>query len=124
MLLEMISKPDSQIRLWFDGDQLVGCCQLEFGVDSAYFGLFAVRPRLQGGGVGSRVLTDAEEQAATHGRARMRMTVIAQRDDLIAWYERRGYERTGDTSPFPYGDARYGDPRRADLEFAELVKKL
>ena len=43
------------------------------------------------------------------------MTVISVRDELIAWYERRGYRRTGELSPFPYGDERFGIPQRDDL---------
>jgi hypothetical protein len=52
------------------------------------------------------------------------MTVISVRDDLIAWYERRGYRRTGRMTPFPYGDERFGIPQRADLQFELLVKEL
>ena len=58
------------------------------------------------------------------GAGELHMTVITAREDLIAWYERRGYRRTGELSPFPYGDERFGLPRRADLEFELLVKKL
>jgi hypothetical protein len=54
----------------------------------------------------------------------MIMTVIAQRAELIAWYERRGYRQTGETEPFPYGNERYGVPRRPDLVFAVLAKPL
>ncbi len=50
------------------------------------------------------------------------MTVVAQRDTLIAWYERRGYRRTGEERPFPYGDARFGTPRRDDLFFIVLAR--
>jgi hypothetical protein len=52
------------------------------------------------------------------------MTVIHLRDTLIAWYERRGYRRTGETEPFPYGDERFGIPRRDDLYFVVLEKAL
>jgi hypothetical protein len=52
------------------------------------------------------------------------MTVIAQRVELIAWYERRGYSRTGETRPFPYGEERFGRPRRDDLHFVVLAKSL
>ena len=52
------------------------------------------------------------------------MTVIAQRAELIAWYERRGYARTGEARPFPYGDPRFGEPRRDDLSFLVLEKPL
>jgi hypothetical protein len=52
------------------------------------------------------------------------MTVIDLRAELIAWYERRGYRRTGEYRPFPYGDARFGLPKRDDLRFEWLVKDL
>ncbi|MFI6345647.1 GNAT family N-acetyltransferase [Streptomyces sp. NPDC050560] len=103
---------------------LTACCRVEHRGTRGYFGLFAVRPDLQGGGVGRAVLAEAERIAAGWGAREMEMTVIVQREDLIAWYERRGYRRTGRTIPFPYGDARFGLPRRDDLRFAELVKPL
>ena len=52
------------------------------------------------------------------------MTVIGQREDLIAWYERRGYRRTGIRSPFPYGEERFGVPRQPDLYFETLTKSV
>jgi hypothetical protein len=52
------------------------------------------------------------------------MTVIEQRLDILGWYERRGYARTGATEPFPYGNPRFGLPRRADLRFLVLAKAL
>jgi hypothetical protein len=52
------------------------------------------------------------------------MTVIAQRTELIAWYERRGYRRTGEHRPFPYDDVRFGLPQRPDLYFNVLAKTL
>ena len=54
----------------------------------------------------------------------MVLSVLAQRPDLIAWYERRGYHRTGETRPFPYGNERFGVPKRPDLSFAVLAKAL
>ncbi|NDU75553.1 GNAT family N-acetyltransferase [Actinomadura sp. DSM 109109] len=104
---------------------LLACCQLEDRGGHAYFGMFAVSPSEQGGGVGRRVLAEAERWARERwGASEMHMTVISLREELIAWYVRRGYERTGKTSPFPYGDERFGLPRRDDLEFELLVKKL
>ncbi|MFA7541555.1 MAG: GNAT family N-acetyltransferase, partial [Lysobacterales bacterium] len=46
------------------------------------------------------------------------------RDSLIAWYQRRGYAVTGEQMPFPYGDERFGIPRRDDLHFIILEKPL
>ncbi|WP_374984160.1 GNAT family N-acetyltransferase [Streptomyces fradiae] len=122
---EVIGAPGSRLLVVERDGELVACCQLERRGDAAYFGMFAVRPGLQGGGLGRRVLAEAERLAREEWSAReMHMTVISVRDELIAWYERRGYRRTGRTSPFPYGDERFGVPRREDLRFELLVKAL
>jgi ribosomal protein S18 acetylase RimI-like enzyme len=87
--------------------------------------MFAVRPGLQGGGIGRGVLAECERIARDEwGMPAMRMTVITQRGELIAWYERRGYRRTGESKPFPYGDERFGIPKRDDLRFEVLEKSL
>ena len=101
------------------------CVQLERHGDEAYLGMFTVRPTLQGGGLGRRLLAGAEQDARRRwGVTAVHMTVIAQRAELIAWYERRGYRATGETAPFPYGDARFGEPLRPDLHFVVLRKVL
>ncbi len=89
-----------------------------------YIGMLTVRPDLQDAGLGRRMLAYAEDEARRRGARRARMTVLSIRDSLIAWYERRGYARTGETQPFPYDDDRFGTPRRADLEFVLLEKAL
>ena len=82
-------------------------------------------PEAQGNGTGRALLAEAERVARDEWHARMmRMTVIDVRTELIAWYERRGYRRTGEYRPFPYGDARFGIPKRDDLRFEWLVKDL
>ena len=71
------------------------------------------------------MIAEAETLAVRRwGVSEMHMTVISVREELIAWYERRGYRRTGKMSPFPYGDERFGLPKRDDLEFELLVKAL
>ncbi|MGZ6827212.1 MAG: GNAT family N-acetyltransferase [Mycobacteriales bacterium] len=107
-----------------DDGEVVGCCVLTAKDDHGYFGMFAVRPGLQGGGVGSRLLTAAEERARGLGLDRVDMTVLASRTELLAYYVRRGYADTGERRPFPYGDERFGRPRRDDLEFVVLSKAL
>jgi ribosomal protein S18 acetylase RimI-like enzyme len=105
---------------------IVACCAVEGdGTADAHFGMFAVRPRSQGGGIGRRLVGAAERHALEHlGATTMRMHVIRQREELIAWYRRLGYEPTGETAPFPYGDERFGQPRRDDLEFIVLQREL
>jgi ribosomal protein S18 acetylase RimI-like enzyme len=108
-----------------EADPIVACCHLRDDGGRAYFGLFAVRPDAQGGGIGRALINEAQRLAvAQWGAAEIWMTVIRQRRDLIAWYERLGFELTGETQPFPYGDERFGRPRRPDLAFAVLTKPL
>jgi ribosomal protein S18 acetylase RimI-like enzyme len=125
-VLAILRTAGSALLLAESDGQLVGCCQLQRRPESvAYFGMFSVRPALQGQGLGRDVLARAEQIARQDwGAARMVMTVLAPRLDLIAWYERRGYRRTGQVSPFPYGNARFGIPRRPDLSFVELAKDI
>jgi GNAT superfamily N-acetyltransferase len=126
-VLEIISGPSSLMLLAVSPhSDLLGCCQIERRPDGVcYFGSFAVRPVLQGAGVGGALLGEAERLAREEWSCiSMEMTVIAQRAELIEWYRRRGYVPTGETRPFPYGDERFGQPRREDLEFVVLVKPL
>ncbi|NWF25672.1 GNAT family N-acetyltransferase [Streptomyces sp. PKU-EA00015] len=124
-VLAVIRAPGSRLMVVERDGEPLACCQLEHRGDAAYFGMFAVRPDLQGGGLGRRVIAEAERSAReTWGVREMHMTVISLREELIAWYERRGYRRTGQLSPFPYGDERFGIPQRDDLVFELLVKDL
>lgn len=123
----VISRPGGRMVLALgDGGAVAGCCELEQHAGSvAYFGMFSIRPGLQGNGIGRALLAESERMAASELRcARMELTVITQRAELIAWYERRGYRRTGQRRPFPYGDPRFGVPRRPDLAFEVLTKAL
>ena len=104
---------------------MLACAHIEKQGDTSYFGMFAVNPDLQGGGVGKQMMSEAERIAHDEYECKqMEMTVISIRNDLIAWYERRGYRRTGVFKPFPYGDERFGIPKRDDLRFELLVKSL
>ena len=124
-VMAVLQGQDSRMVVVESDGALLACCQLEDRRGHAYFGMFAVRPELQGGGLGRRLLAEAERLAGEQwGAKQMHMTVISAREDLIAWYVRRGYTRTGRTSAFPYGNERFGRPTREDLEFELLVKEL
>lgn len=125
MLADMIADPAQRLIVFEADAQMVACVAIERREGYGYVGLVTVRPDAQGGGWGRRLLDLAEDGIATDWQLRRaRMTVIAQRPELIAWYERRGYRDTGETAPFPYGDPRFGAPRRDDLWFVILEKAL
>ena len=120
-----IARDRSLMLLAERDDALLACAHVAEEDRAGYFGMFSVSPTLQGGGVGSRLLTEAERHVrAAWSLSTMRMTVIDIRDELIAFYERRGYTRTGILKPFPYGDVRFGSPKRDDLRFEVLEKSL
>jgi len=124
-ITQMIATPGNIILLHEQDRVLVGSVHLERTGENCYLGMLTVRPTMQSRGVGGQLVEAAERWAIEHWSSRtMHMTVIVQRRELIAWYERRGYHRTGERKPFPYGDERFGLPRRADLEFEVLRKQL
>lgn len=119
-----IDKDGSLIVLAERDGELLGCANLERQGDAAYFGMFAVRPGLQGKGIGDAILRECERIARDWRLGSVRMTVIWTRTELIAFYSRRGYVATGERAPFPYGDERFGLPKRQDLWFEVYTKAL
>ena len=120
-----ILRPGSVVVLAEAEGKLLACAHVAIEDGAGYFGMFSVVPGLQGGGIGTRLLGECERIARDQwALPAMRMTVIDIRDALIAYYERRGYRRTGIFKPFPYGDARFGIPLRDDLRFEVLEKPL
>lgn len=121
----LIGAPASRILLGEQGGELLATAHLEKHTANCHFGMFAVRPDQQGRGLGKAMLAEAERIAHDEwGCDEMLMTVITLRTELIAWYERRGYHRTGDFKAFPCGDARFGLPKRDDLRLEVLRKPL
>ena len=121
----MVRDTGQHLLVFRDNDALRACVALtDKGHGLAYLGMLTVDPDHQSGGLGKLILAAAEDHAAGFGASRVEMTVIAQRRELIAWYERRGYALTGERRPFPSSDPRFGRPRRDDLEFVVLEKRL
>ncbi len=95
------------------------------GDGRGYLGMLTVDPQRQAGGLGRRLIEAAEQGAVSDfGAGVMEMTVIAQRKELIAYYERRGYVLMSETRPFPLHDPRFGDAKRDDLYFVVMEKSL
>ncbi len=121
--------------------ELLGCIAVDIKVDDdvnkddqntsidknkAYIGMFAVHPELQGHGVGNVILQAAETFAERHLKSndqptRLTMSILSHRPELLAYYQRRGYQLNGNKMPFP-DNGNNGEPKRQDLELLELEK--
>ena len=134
-----------------DGEEtgeLLGCIGVDMKINagsnqssynkSAYIGMFAVHPELQGQGVGNIILQAAETFAGRHLQsdkqatdsqatdkkpARLTMSILSHRPELLSYYQRRGYQLNGNKMPFP-NDGNNGEPKRQDLELLELEKMV
>ena len=122
----MLADPAQHLLVLRDNEELRACVAVtDKGDGLAYVGMLTVDPVRQSAGLGRVILAAAEDHAGAHFAAkRIEMTVIGQRGELIAWYERRGYARTGEQRPFPAHDPRFGLPQRDDLYFVVLEKTL
>jgi ribosomal protein S18 acetylase RimI-like enzyme len=130
-LLPLIEKPGSTILMIRSQKKIVACghAEIRTTVDSqsrpiCYAGMLSVQPSMQNYGLGKHLLHAAVEFAKAHQCAEMEITVLSQRHELIAWYERHGFKKTGETRPFPYGDPRFGIPKIEGLHFLVLHKDV
>ena len=122
-LRTMLANPNATILKYEQGGQLIGCVYLEQKGDRLYLGMLTVSPDAQAGGIGKQLMTAAELVARDRHCRTMTMTVIPQRHELIAFYERRGYQATGETEPFPMDDPRFGLPKQP-LSFIVMEKRI
>ena len=128
---ELIASPSSRIVLASRDRRLIGSALIQqtgdtecsIQGDAAYFGLFAIDSSTRNGGLGKILLAECERRAAALWKSTaMSLTVISEREALIAWYERRGYRRTGARHPFPFSETT-GEVRR-DFDLVEMSKEI
>lgn len=120
-IIGILNKPNGQMLKYVnDEGKIIGCVLLEEQGDALYLGMLCVSPSLQGGGVGKTLLYKGSEVAMKLGLKKVKMTVISVRHELIAWYERHGFQKTGETKPFE-GDGLFGEPVMP-LEFVVMEK--
>jgi ribosomal protein S18 acetylase RimI-like enzyme len=123
-LEKTLEKPNSWILKCLDElNQIVACVHLEKDETQLYLGMLTVSPTLQNKGIGKLLLQEAERFALKENCNSIYMTVITERKELIAWYEKHGYINTGITKPFPMNDPAFGLPKRP-LEFVVLRKEI
>ncbi|KAJ5128581.1 acyl-CoA N-acyltransferase [Penicillium atrosanguineum] len=94
------------------------------GANGARLSMLAVDQRHHRGGLGRQVLGYAEYYIhQTWGATKLGLNALSTRQTLIAWYMRRGYQKTGETSPFPR--ERFPDLELPDgMCFVEFEKDL
>jgi len=120
----LLNKPGSVLLKYVNEENKISACaNLQQQSKKLYLGMLTVSPTLQGSGIGKKLLTASEQYARENKFDAIRMTVISIRLELIAWYERHGYNRTGETQPFPTEDPKFGIPKQF-LEFVVLEKNM
>jgi len=85
--------------------------------------MLAIDPGYQMQGLGKLMLECAERHALAHfGTTTFNIDVLSTRVELIAFYERRGYTRTGQTMAYPVS-AGIGEPIVDGLLVETMTKK-
>ena len=95
-----------------------GCVYVEPRGERAYLGLLSVDPVRQQSGLGSRLMTAAEEHGRKQGARFMDIYLVNLRTELTGFYEHRGYFANG-TTPFP-ADV----PTKQPCHFINMSKQL
>ncbi len=116
-------KIEVTILKYVEDHSIQGIVSLTTKDDHIYLGMLTVLPTLQAKGIGKKLLAGAEAFTKSVQKTKIRMTVISVRAELIAWYERHGYIKTGETEPFPMNDPDFGLPKQ-HLEFIVMEKQL
>ncbi|HQR93111.1 MAG: GNAT family N-acetyltransferase [Bacteroidetes bacterium 24-39-8] len=101
---------------------IIGCVSLLEKSKKVYLGMLTVDPNIQAAGIGKVLMNASEDFARKLGKTNIEMTVISVRAELIAYYERRGYQLTGEKRPFP-NDPKFGIQKQP-LEFVVMEKYL
>ncbi len=127
-IVALINTPGSMVLLGLEGETLLGSVHLqrvsEDGELAAFLGMFAVNPAMQARGIGKELMRAAEAAVQREwGAKKMLMDVITVRSELIAFYQRRGYQLTGKLKDFPVSPELW-TPKAGELKLARLEKKL
>lgn len=124
---ELAAKADGALLVYREEPHgpLLGTAWLNPEEDDVWhLGLLTVHPDLQNRQLGRRLLAAAEDYARERGAKRIVIGVLHVRHTLIAWYERRGYRKTGQSEPWPVDNPHIGRPLLEDLRFLIMEKAL
>ncbi len=120
---KMFRRPGSVLlKACDETGNIIACVHLEQQVNHLYLGMLTVSPDVQAKGIGKQLLNASEEYAKQKNLDAIEMTVISVRSELIDWYIRHGYHKTGEMKPFHAGP-EFGKPLQP-IELFVLKKKL
>lgn len=124
-LTETFSLPGTTFLKYLDeSGAIVACMRLQKQPEAKlYLGMLTVSPTLQAKGIGKKLLQAADEYAQKEHCRAIYMTVFSARPELIAWYERHGYQKTGEIVPFQ-PNQRFEVMMTETLEFLVLEKEI
>ena len=100
------------------GDKLNGCVYVELRGERSYLGLLSVDPSSQKSGLGSILMLEAENYCRERRSRFMDILIVNLREELPAFYRRRGYVENG-TTPFPEDV-----PTKVPCHFINMTKPL
>ena len=118
----LIRRDDAFVLVGVLRDQVVASIACERLENTAKFALIAVKPTLQNNGYGREMIQAAEAITTREWRvAGFFMSVITLRTELIEFYERLGFERSGQFEDFPEKPDLW-QPKVQPLALEYLVK--
>jgi len=125
---KIIRRNDAFMLIGVLKDEVVAtiCCEWQAlaGHNTAHFGMIAVKPTLQNKGYGKSLIQAAEAFAKREWRVvGFHMAVISLRQELIEFYERQGYKRTGEFADFPENSELW-QPKVDGLNLQYLAKLI
>jgi ribosomal protein S18 acetylase RimI-like enzyme len=121
---KLIQKDNNYLLAYFKDDKAIATISLEMIDSACYIGAFAVSPYWQNKNIGKEVLKLAQNYAIKklHPK-KFVMVVVSQREELIRYYERRGYKRLGKKELYPV-DLNVGIPLLDNLQIEYLEKTI
>lgn len=124
-LMVLLAKPEATIlKLSDQSGKMLGTVCLEVKSLELHLGMFAVSPLSQGNGIGKSLLMAAENHALENNCAKIVISVISSRVELINWYSRHGYVPTGGSIAFEEIEGRFGDPKVSAISLIGMEKVL
>ena len=126
MMIEHFQTPRAVFTILESQGEALACAYVkETTPGQVYIGLISVEPSLHAMGLGKQILDWTEAVAVKEFDAyEAELSVITERTELWAWYQRRGYVDCNKVIPFPEGNARFGIVQKSGMKLGFLKKRL